>query len=213
MKTLAYIFCIGLVVLAIGCASLSELVTPATIDKKAVEYADKAGVIDANDYDGYANLYKAKQLAQAVVAANQVNSLALEQLQEKNSLDYSLLNDVVVKNLEIANAREEQLFGETGLLSMGLGLAGFGGFTGLLGLLRKRPGDHSPQDFENAVTTIKGEVSTKEKQFIQVVQGVKKFMDSKTRDGKIDTVIEELKGFLREAQDEDTKKAVAVAKV
>jgi len=130
--------------------------------------------------------------------------LALEQLQEKNSLDYSLLNDVVVKNLEVANAREEMLFSETGLLSMGLGLAGFGGLGGLLGLMRKRPGDWTKDEVDNALADANIETTKKESQIYELVKGVQEFINA----GKG----EELKSVLAKNQSADTKKTVATIK-
>lgn len=196
---------------SIGCASMSSLLTPATIDKRAVKYADGAGVIDANEFDGYQNLEKALRLKQAVETAYQVKSLAIKQMQERNQLDYDTLNEVATKNWELAQAREEKLFGPQGLLTLGLGMTGMGALAGFVGLMRKRPGDLTPQDLENAVAGLKLESDSKAQQFAQVVTGVEKFMKANSKDEKMDMVIDQLKSYLKAEQDAATK--VEVAKV
>lgn len=192
----------------IGCAAFSQLVTPATINKDAVKYAAKAGVVDANDFRGFANLEKAIRLESAVTSAYQVNVLAYNQMLEKNELDYTILKGVATNNTKLAMQREAALFGEKGLLSMGLGLMGMGTLTGVLGLMRKRPGDITPQEMESALVDIKGEVTTKDRQFIEVVKGVQAFLEIH----KTDPVAVELKACLQK-QSLDTRQAVATARV
>ena len=206
MKCVFALLALMILGIGIGCASLSEYVTPATVDQKAVDYAESTGVIDADDFDGFANLEKAIRLEIAVMNAFEAKSLALEQMQEKNQLDYGILRGVVVNNLKIARQREERLFSEKGLLSMGLSLAGFGTLTGVLGLMRKRPGDITPQEMEKAVVDVKGEVTQKERQFIELVKGVQKYIS--THNGEV----EGLKQCLATEQSTDTKQAVALTK-
>jgi hypothetical protein len=206
----------SLVMLAgIGCAALSELVTPATIDPRAVAYAESAGVADANDFDGWPNLEKALRLQGAIDAAHEVKSLALAQMAEKNELDYGILKGVVSKNLKAARDREEQLFGETGLLSTGLTALGAGAFAGLLGLMRKRPGDITPQEMESVVAEVKGEVADKDRQIIETVKGIQRFID-KYRDSDSTLIaadlVSDLKDILGGTQSAETKQAVAVVK-
>ncbi len=203
------ILCVLILGVGIGCASLSEYLAPAAIDQQAVEYAASAGVAEPNDFAGYANLEKAIRLETAVASAYEVKALALTQMQEKNKLDYEILRGVVATNSAAARDRETQLFGETGLLSLGMTALGFGGLTGLLGLMRKRPGDITTQEMEQAVASIKGEVTTKDKQIIEIVKGVQKFLDKNPK-GSISG--DELRACLGEAESMDTKQTVAVAK-
>lgn len=206
----------------IGCAALSNLVTPATIDKGAVKYAAAAGVIDANDFKGYANLDKAVRLKAAVDAAFKVKDLALNQMIEKNKLDYAQLSNVANSNMQLAQAREKQLFGPTGLLTMGLSLLGVGGLGGVIGLARKRPGDITPQEMEAALADVKGEVTAKDQQFLELVKGVQLFLNAHkvavSNDGpnpsKVDDAIAvELKKALDGVQSVTTRQAVAAVKV
>lgn len=206
MKIVAYVLLGLMAISGIGCVALSEYITPAELNKQAISYVDKAGVVDANEFNGYANLHKAEKLARAIVAAYEVNTLALQQLQEKNNLDYNLLHDIAAKNLEIAKQKEEMLFSETGLLSMGLGLAGFGGLTGMIGLMRKRSGDITPQEMEQVVSDVKGEVTAKDRQIIELVKGVQAFIKSGNGEA------EALKAKLAAAQSADTKETVAKIK-
>lgn len=88
---------------------------------------------------------------------------------------------------------------KTGLIPMGLGLAGMGGLGGLLGLMRKRPGDVTPIELNTAV---KG----KDRQMREIVAGVARFMkdfDKMTEPGQA------LRMSLRESTNSDTKKIVA----
>ncbi|RPJ39115.1 MAG: hypothetical protein EHM35_03130 [Planctomycetaceae bacterium] len=197
-----------LLVAGLGCAALSTLVTPATINRQAVTYAVSAGVIDANEFQGYANLDKAIRLKTAVDAAFQVKELSMTQMMEKNRLDYSQLSQVATSNMEVAQAQEAQLFGEKGLLSMGLGLLGFGTLTGTLGLMRKRPQDWSQTEVDTALAELKVETQAARRQFTEVVAGVQAFLSLHP---KGEAVGDELRAKL-EKQSLDTRQAVAVAK-
>jgi len=197
-----------ILIAGIGCAALSTMLTPATIDKAAVKYAASAGVIDANDFRGYGNLDKAIRLKTAVDAAFKVKELSLNQMMEKNRLDYAQLSDVAESNMKVSQAKEEQLFGPTGLLTMGLSMAGFGTLTGLVGLMRKRPGDITPQDMETAVASVKGEVTTKDRQLIEIVKGIQVVLDAHP---KGDPTGDEIRKALGK-QSLDTRQAVALAK-
>lgn len=207
MKTILSLICIAALAIGIGCASLSEYVTPAAIDQKAVEYAVGAGVAEPNAFAGYANLEKAIRLEVAVENAYEVKLLALAQMQEKNQLDYGILRGVVVNNTKLARAREEQLFGETGLLSVGLSALGAGGLAGMLGLMRKRPQDWSPEEMESALAELKGSVSGKDRQLIEVVKGVQSFIN--TNPGE---AADRLKAAITAARSSDTAQAIAAIK-
>jgi hypothetical protein len=201
-----------ILLMGVGCAALSEYITPATVDPQAVAYVEKAGVADANAFAGYANLEKAIRLEAAVDAAHEVTSLALAQMAEKNELDYGILKGAVSNSLKTARDREEQLFGETGLLSTGLTALGFGTLTGVLGLMRKRPGDVTPQEMESVVAEVKGEVTDKDRQFLELVKGVQKCLDLYRDVPEAVPFVTALKTTLGNEQSADTKQAVAVAK-
>jgi hypothetical protein len=208
MKVILSIACVLALGLGIGCASLSDYITPATVDQHAVEYAASAGVVDANDFRGYANLEKAIRLEVAVNNAYEVKTLALTQMQEKNQLDYGVFRGVTVNNTKIAREREAALFGETGILSMGLSLLGVGGLGGVIGLMRKRPGDITPQEFEQTIADIKGEVTIKDRQFVEVVKGVQNFLNGHAGEA----IATELKAAISTVRSADTKEAIALAK-
>jgi len=207
-KTVLYIVCIVTTLAGVGCTILSQQITPADLEVKAIDYAVEAGVVDPNDFSGWQNLEKAIRLKLAVKNAYESKSLALKQMMEKNQLDYAMLNDIVVRNTEVARAREEMLFSETGLLSMGMGLLGVGGFSGMLGLFRKRPGDLTPDDYERAIGTVKKEVTDKDRQIIEIVSGVQKFLNLHKVDGRDDPTAAVLKAWLSD-QSPDTKETVA----
>lgn len=208
------------VMLGVGCAALSHYATYSEIDSKAVKYVVDAGVADANEYTGWwkQNMVWAEKLKVDVDSAYNVIHQSLKHMIEKNDLSYSIHKEVVASNYIVAQQREEIWFGEKGLASMGLGLLGFGGFTGILGLMRKRPGDITPPEMENALALVTSEASKdlfiKDKQFTQLVKGVQVFIDEYkgTTDDKEAVMLKTLKTFLNAKQDEDTQVAVAVAK-
>jgi len=193
----------------LGCVALSEYVTPASIDVRAVEYVDAAGVADANDFAGYGNLFKATKLANAVGKAYQVNQQTLSQLIDKDSLLYSHLAETTQSNQKAAAAREKMLFSEKGLIAMGFSLAGFGTLTGLIGLARKRPKDITPDQLNKAIAGKNAELSDTQKQVAELVKGIQNFIE--IPDGSPVTV-KTLKDELAKAQSDETKKAVAVLK-
>lgn len=205
--------CFILMFSGLCCTILSHKVTPAEIDEQAVEYAVEAGAAEPNEYTGYKNLAKAIKLVEDVDAAHQLVQFDLNHLIEKDNLDYSLHTETVTANQSAALQREEMLFGETGLLSMGLSMIGVGGFTGVLGLMRRKPGDISPDDAEKAIAQATGktqeELSEKTKQMIQLVKGVQQFMDTYD-DPK---AVSSMKATFNAVQDTSTKKAVAEIKI
>ena len=216
MKTLIAILSIMLIVIGMGCATLSSLITPAEVDRDALRYAIDSGVAELDDYNAwYSNLAEAERLVRDVDAANLLNQQGLQHLMDKDNTLHGIHRGVTVNNRQAGRQREETLFGETGLLSMGLSMLGAGGFAGLLGLSRKRPGDITKPEMEQALATATGkttgELSLKEKQMIQLVKGVQAFMDNGGGDG-IDGGVKALKTAMNIAQDKDTQAAVAVIK-
>ena len=209
MKRFAVLFVATIMVLVgIGCAALSQMVTPAKVDTAAVNYATGAGVAEANDFTGFANLEKALRLEMKVDDAYEVRTLAIKQTAEKNELDYRQLKNVTAENTRQAQIREEQIFGEKGLLSMGLSMMGFGALTGTIGLIRKRPGDWTQPEVDTALTELKVETQATRQQFTEVVKGVQEFLNVHP---KGDAVGDELRASLQK-QSIDTRRAVAVAK-
>ena len=214
MKTLIVLLSLVLIATGLGCVALSGLITPADVDQRALQYAINAGVADHNDYNAwYPNLDEATRLKEDVDSANVVKQQKLRHLMEKDTTEHGIHRKVTTYNLTTAKQREEILFGEAGLLPLGLSMLGAGGFAGLLGLMRKRPGDVTAPEMEQALATVKGkatdELSTKEKQFVQLVKGVQAFMDIP---GMGAGEIASLKTTMNEAQDKDTQAAVTVIK-
>jgi len=218
MKKLArpLLILMSLIFLSGGCGmmALSEYITPADLDQDAIAYAHKADVAQLADYDGYPNLAKAKKLKKDVDAAHQTTQLDLQQQIEGDNLEYSIHTDSVQANLANAIKREESIFGEGGLLSTGLALAGMGGFTGLLGLMRKRPGDMTSDEVENAVARATGqtksELEARNRQLVQVVKGIEAFKQTL---GTNTNILATLHQTLSAVQDTDTKLAVKAAKI
>lgn len=215
MKT-TIIVILSLILIAggIGCAALSNYVTPAEIDRGAVEYVVAADVAESEDYGGYPNLVKANKLKEDVDIAHTVNQFDLQHLLQKDTLDYSIHKDVVATNVVVSQQREEMLFGETGLLSLGLSMAGMGTLTGFLGLMRKRPGDVTSAELQQTVAEATGstfeELDEKQTQFVQLVSGVSKFMET-LKDSP--AVLASMKHIFNETQDTETQIAVSEVKL
>jgi len=204
---------VATMIIGVGCAALSDYVTPATIDQRAVDYVVDAQMADANDFDGYANLYKARLLQLYVAAAHEINMLRLEQLMEEEQLDSNILRGVVERSVSEATELEAAIFDPTtGLLAAGLGVFGLSA-GGLLGLFRKRPGDWTQDDVDGAMVDLNIDMYHKDHQFAEVVKGVQQFMDSSKKSGEPSMLlaVEQLKTFLR-AQSTDTAAAVTAAK-
>jgi len=207
-----------LMVVGVGCVAVSKFFTPADINKKAVEYVVKTRVADANDFNGWANLLKAIKLEKDEDSAHDIIQLMLEQEIQKDNLEYSIHRDVTANIRQIGEQRAEIVFGEKGLLTLGLSMAGFGGLTGLVGLMRKRPGDVTSQELglavEQATGKSNGDLLEKNKQLVEVVKGVQKFINTyrDTTDNKEAVMINNLKELSSKAQDTQTQIAVATIK-
>lgn len=118
MKAFVISASLALIVAGIGCVSLSTALTPAEIDKQAVDYAVSAGVADANEFKGYGNLAKAEKLQYRVDSAHQTIQLSLAQRMEKDKLTYATLKAAVANNVVEGRERENLLFGEKGLIDV-----------------------------------------------------------------------------------------------
>lgn len=207
------LFLVAAIVAGVGCAAMSEYVTPASIDERAVEYVVEAGLADANDYDGYQNLYKARRLNVQVAAAHEVNLLELEQLIEQENLDANILRGIMERSVAESTALEEAIFDPTtGLLAAGLGVLGVSA-GGVIGLMRRRPGDFTQADMTAALSDIKGQLNERDHQFIEVVRSVQQFKDSakQSNDPVLVKGAEMLSTFLR-THTKSTQNAVSAAK-
>ena len=194
----------------VGCVALSEYAAPAPRPTKAAEeYAVKAGVFDPNSYRGYANLAKARAFEKTLESAAKVYRLGLQQAHERHELDYGIHTKASAANTKKGEYAEQTLFGERGLISMGLTMAGLSGFTGLLGLMRKRPGDITPVELDTAVAQVGIDLKDKDRQMLEIVKGVSVFMDAydeKTTPGA------GLRSALEAKTNTDTKQVVAALK-
>lgn len=208
MQKVMVVISLVLIMLGLGCTAMSRYVTYAEIDRDAVEYAVDTGVADVNDYDDWwTNIVMVERLKSDVDSGHKIIQLNLKQLIQKDDLEYSIHKDVVATDLAIGLQREKLLFGETGLLSLGLSMVGFGGLTGLLGLMRKRPKDWTPEEVESTLVQVKGEVTEKDKQVLELVRGVQRFLD--TSDEETGT---KLKTYLAMSQSSTTRETVAKMK-
>ncbi len=133
----------------VGCVSASKVVTPAKIDTRAVEYTGN----EPDEYKSflYPNLSDAEKLSADVESTHQLNTLAWQQKIDADKLKYSQIKEVVTFNREQAQALENNLFSEQGFLTLGLSALGFGLPAGVIGLLRKRPQDITPEEFKTAI--------------------------------------------------------------
>jgi len=196
----------------IGCSTtLSYLITPADKDQDAVDYVVEAGVADPNEYKGFFNLDKAIKLMKDVSISYTIRKQKLVQALEREETKHSILSETTKANKDVALEREEALFGPTGILSMGMTLMGVSG-AGILGLMRKRPKDFTPEEMQNALAEATGrkqeELSTKEKQFTQLVKGVQTFVNKQKNGGS--SIKETLVNFRAAAKESGNNEVVGV---
>jgi len=217
-KLLVVLFSVILIAGSLAGCVLSQHFTPATIDKNAKQYTIDAGVADANDFKGWHNVIMAAKLKDLVDVASKLTQQRLNQMKDVDTLQHAIHQKTTTQNWREGMQTEELLWGQTGIASLVMGMAGMGTLTGFLGLARKRPQDITPQEMTVALSQATGkteaELGEKERQLIQVVKGIQKFKDD-YKEGNPDRndVLESLRNALMMAQDEDTQAAVAVAKV
>jgi len=213
VTTLLLVVIVAAMAMGVGCAALSEYVTPASIDQQAVDYVVEAGLAEPNDYGGYANLYKVRKLKVQVLAAHEVNMLVIDHMMQTEQLDASILQGIMERSVNEAVAMEAAIFDPTsGLLAAGLGVFGLSA-GGVIGLLRKRPGDWEQGEVDTALAEVGVELGEKEKQFVEVVKGVQQFKTACKKSGEPSRLeaVEFLKSFLQ-SQSKDTAAAVTAAK-
>jgi hypothetical protein len=213
-KLLAYIV-LAVVVIGGGCiGTLSEELTPARIDKDVVAYNEEAGTGTAEDYTGllYPSLASVKRLQADFEAAVVVTNQALQHLVEQKQLQADILKGIVDNDVEIAAAREDWAFNPTtGVFAIGLGLAGISA-GGILGLMRKRPKDITPEEMTAALKDIRGEVDERDRRIVEIVSSVKNMLEAQPEAQREDMV-----KMLKAHQLPDTrvavKQALALAKL
>lgn len=214
-KKLFIVVTLLMIIAAVGCYSVEEYITPGSLNSKAVALVVEMGVADVNEFAGYANLAKARKLQTYVQSAYDLDMLAIEQLREKRQLTWNQVRGIVNRDVTTSEAKGEALFGEKGIITSVLALAGFGGLTGAVGLMRKRPGDITKTNFDTAMAQAGVQLNDKERQMVEIVAGVQEFFDKykKAPEGSKELVLyDDLRTFLSKATSSDTKQAIAVAK-
>lgn len=211
MKKLLSILSVTLIVFAVGCVALSEALTPATIDPRAVKYVVEAEVAQPEEFAGFGNLHKARRLEALLTAAHQTNQFALQKMIDGDTLTYTQLNQIAVHNRQRAAAMEAAMFGPEGLLPLLAGMAGAGTLAGLFGLMRKRPGDITPDEMKQGIADIQGktveELTEKDKQILELVLSVSAIFQNLEK-----VEVERLRPVLHGIQDTSTENAVDVLK-
>jgi hypothetical protein len=204
------------VAIGVGCLPFSYYITPGRLDRDAKLYTIDAGVAEPNDYDGYQNLAKLDLLQRNVDKAYAIKQQELDQLAETNNLKYSLCKGTVASDKESALKMEDFFFGEKGLISFGLAAAGLSSLSGVVCLMRKRPGDITSSEYESALAQAQNksveELSEKEKQFIQLVKTIEEFKKLYKGDENYQGVLDSLKTVCNANQDSSTQVAVATIK-
>lgn len=209
MKTIknviAYVL-LAIVLIGSGCiGTVSEHLTPGRIDRNVVAYNEAAGTGRAEDYKGflYPSLAELKLLSADLDAAIALTEQELVHLAEQKQLEAKILKGVVTNDVEIAIARKEFIFNPTtGALALGLSILGVGA-GGYLGLMRKRPQDITPVEMEKALGEVKGEVTNKDRQIIQLVASVKNVIEAQPPAAQ-----DEMKTLLKAGQLPETRAAV-----
>lgn len=208
-KVIAYIL-LAVVLIGSGCiGTVSEHLTPGRIDSDIVAYNEAAGTGKAEDYKSflYPSLADLKRLQFDFDAAVALTEQELIHIAEQKQLEAKILRGVLTGDIEIAVAREEFIFNPTtGALAIGLSLLGVGA-GGYLGLIRKRPQDITPVEMEKALGEIKGEVTDRNRQIIQLVASVKNVIEGLPSD----ELRAEMKKTLKAGQLPDTRAAVKQA--
>lgn len=210
-KNLMVVFCTVVMLGGLGCAAVSHYLTPTSVDEGGVDYVVERGGGDPNDYKSWLwpNLVDAQKLDRDLDLAHDKEQLRLRQLMDTDDQEYAGHKGVSTSNVTSGIQREGFLFGEKGILSMGLALLGVGGASGILGLMRKRPQDITRADFDKALASTKEEshltLAEKEKHLTQLVKGIQKYMGTLNSDNGN---LSQLKTILNETQDDDTRLAV-----
>ncbi len=209
-KILTVCFSLVMLISAVGCVAVSKVATLSKLDPMAVDYVVSSGIADANDFKPalYPNLAMAEDLARKVEIAHTINQNAYQQLIETDNLDYGIAKDVAMFNVEQSRKLEEQLFGETGLVSIGLTAMGVAPLAGLVGLLRKRPQDFTPEDVAKIRDELDEAGIVSSRAFDETVAAIEKFKTVATPENWA-----MLKAALNAQQSSDTKAMVAQSKL
>lgn len=209
-KLIAYVL-LAIVVIGGGCiGTLSQELTPGRVDKDVVAYNEEAGTGRAEDYKGllFPSLASVLRLQTDFAAAVVVTNQQLKHLVEQKQLRADILKGIVDGDVEIAVGREDFIFNPTtGVLAIGLGLAGIGA-GGYLGLMRKRPQDITPAEMEQALGEVKGEVDDQDRTIINLVASMRNVIQAQATNGDAGLNIT---AILKSSQTPETRTAVKFA--
>ena len=179
-KVIAYVL-LAIVLIGSGCISmLSEHMTPAKNDKQVIAYNEEVGTGRAEDYKGFLfpNLATLRKLKIDFEAAVAMTNQELKHLAEAKKLKENILRGIVDTDIDIGEIREDNLYNPTtGAIAVGLSLFGIAG-GGLLGLMRKRPQDVTPQEMEKALGEVKDEVTDRDRKILHLVASVKNAIEA-----------------------------------
>lgn len=201
MKKIAVILLgILLVSLAVGCLPLSYYVTLTEIDRGAVKYAVDCGVADANEFKGLPNLAKAVKLESAVDDGHAKRQQEIQHMAERDTLEYSIHSGKAATNVKVGKEREEILFGPKGIIPIALSGLGFASVAGYIGLMRKRPGDVTKEEFEE----VTGDLLGKDTQIFELVKSIQKYRETLSEEDW-----EDMKAIITHYQSKQTQQAVS----
>jgi hypothetical protein len=142
------IICVLTLVLAVlmGCATLSDGLTPCVVSDEAALYAEQ----EKTDILPYSTLSDAYRISWAMDYRHMITQMGLARKAEDDRLYYDYLNEYHDLSMKSAENLKRQLFDPQGGIVPGLMMAsGFG--IGWLGL--KRPGDVPEKEHKEKVNT------------------------------------------------------------
>jgi hypothetical protein len=151
-------FSLGLV----GCANAGLLarVTPARVDRPALCYVGQSNDIHRSNHLFF-SLHDANELKYDIDNTYTKNVFNLQNELEYEHILYSIHSGTVIRAQKEAISLQEDLVGETGILTIalaGAGLAGGGVLGNIMGRRKKRPTDITQEDHEAAIKEASNQV-------------------------------------------------------
>jgi hypothetical protein len=138
------ILIVSLLCLAIvSCQSYLDMVTPAVIPEKSMEYAE----IDPNSL-GFISLADAKDIRNTITIKHRNIQIGLIRMTNDDKVAFQDARDLITTNIEEAEYTQNLIVGSSENPFSVFGLLGPAGIGVFAGKLLKRKGDFSPEEVE-----------------------------------------------------------------
>ena len=138
----------------IGWASLFDWATPTKIPEGPLNYGGYTNGPPRSLLKKWSNRNDLQEVMEQVDLNYKLNDLDIRTMSQRNNILYASYSDQFLRANAASLQLQNQLFGQSGAVAMGLGALGLGGGTLFGWLACKRPRDKTPKEHESEIKRV-----------------------------------------------------------